>query len=99
MHTAHLFELGTGPPAKRLRVTVHTSGAGEVMTNAEQQLARIGFGGRPSERTCWRVTRLDQPHDCKAATAAEHSPALMRWRVLLARDSRRPPYRISRLGS
>jgi hypothetical protein len=69
------------------------------MTSAEQQLARIGFGRRSSERPCWRVVRLDEPAGRDVATAPECSCALMRWRVLLAREARQSPYRVSRVGS
>jgi hypothetical protein len=67
------------------------------MTVAEQQLARLGFAIEPSEHPCWRTTRLDGPVLSESATDPSCSRALMRWRVLLARNHRRSPYRISRL--
>lgn len=69
------------------------------MTSAERQLARIGFGRRPNERPCWRVVRLDESNGHDVATSPECSRALMRWRVLLARESQQSPYRISRVGT
>ena len=71
------------------------------MTIAEQQLARIGFATEPSEPSCWRTKRLDGPIYSEiyseSATDPSCSRALMRWRVLLARNPRRSPYRISRI--
>ena len=67
------------------------------MTVAEQQLARLGFTVEPRELPCWRTTRLDGPVFSKSATDPSCSRALMRWRVLLARNPRRSPYRISRI--
>jgi hypothetical protein len=67
------------------------------MTIAEQQLARIGFAREPSEPSCWRATRLDGPNLSESATEPARSRALMRWRVLLSRNPRHSPYRISRI--
>ena len=67
------------------------------MTVAEQQLARLGFAVEPRELPCWRTTRLDGPVFSESATDPSRSRALMRWRVLLARNPRRSPYRISRI--
>ena len=69
------------------------------MTEAEEQLARIGFGAPRSEPACWRTMRLDGPVYAESEVAPECSRALMRWRVLLARNPRRSPYRISRIRS
>jgi hypothetical protein len=68
-----------------------------MMTIAQRQLARLGFATAPSEPPCWRATRLDGP--CFRGSAADpaESRALRRWRVLLARDPRPSPYRISRV--
>jgi hypothetical protein len=74
------------------------------MIRADEQLARLGFGSAQSEPSCWRVTRLDPPVLPDAAMADSGfgpepaaSPALLRWRRLLAGDHRRPsPYRIAR---
>ena len=68
-----------------------------TMTIAEQQLARIGFAMEASKPSCWRTTRLDGPIFGESATDPACSRALMRWRVLLARNPRRSPYRISRI--
>jgi hypothetical protein len=67
------------------------------MTIAQRQLARIGFATEPSEPVCWRTTRLDGPKLRESAADPAESRALMRWRVLLARNPRRSPYRISRI--
>jgi hypothetical protein len=67
------------------------------MTIAEQQLARLGFATEHSEPSCWRTTRLDGPKFSEAAAEPACSRGLMRWRVLLARNPRRSPYRISRI--
>ena len=67
------------------------------MIIAEQQLARIGFATEPSEPSCWRTKRLDGAIFKESATDPSCSRALMRWRVLLARNPRRSPYRISRI--
>lgn len=67
------------------------------MTIAEQQLARLGFAREPGEPACWRATRLDGPKFRESAADPAESRALMRWRVLLARNPRRSPYRISRI--
>jgi hypothetical protein len=67
------------------------------MIIAEQQLARIGFATEPSEPSCWRTKRLDGPIFKESAADPSCSRALMRWRVLLARNPRRSPYRISRI--
>jgi hypothetical protein len=68
------------------------------MTIAEQQLARLGFAAEPSRPSCWRITRLDGPKFRESAGDPAESRALMRWRVLLARNPRRSPYRISRIA-
>ena len=67
------------------------------MITAEQQLARIGFATEPTQPSCWRTTRLDGPIFSESATDPSCSRALMRWRVLLARNPRRSPYRIYRI--
>ena len=67
------------------------------MIIAEQQLARIGFATEPGEISCWRTTRLDGPKFRESAADPAESRALMRWRVLLSRNPRRSPYRISRI--
>ena len=67
------------------------------MTIAEQQLARLGFATEPGEPVCWRTTRLDGPRFRESLTDPAESRALMRWRVLLARNPRPSLYRISRI--
>lgn len=69
------------------------------MTNAEEQLASIGFGRPRTEPACWRAVRLDALPGRDAPNASEPacSRALMRWRDLLARGPRPSPYRISRV--
>ena len=71
------------------------------MQKAEEQLASIGFGGSRNEPACWRAVRLDRPaFPARAAEARVEpacSPALMRWRELLAHSARPSPYRISRI--
>ena len=67
------------------------------MIIAEQQLARIGFATDASDLACWRTTRLDGPKARESAADPAESRALMRWRVLLARNPRPSPYRISRI--
>ena len=67
------------------------------MTIAEEQLARIGFATEPDEALYWRTMRLDGPKLSESAADPAESRALMRWRVLLARNPRRSPYRISRI--
>jgi hypothetical protein len=67
------------------------------MTSAAEQLERIGFRNQPADPVRWRVTRLDGAVYRESSVAPEHSRALMRWRVLLARGSRRSPYRIARV--
>jgi hypothetical protein len=67
------------------------------MTIAQRQLARIGFATEPGDPPCWRVTRLDGPRLRESAADPAESRALTRWRVLLARNPRRSPYRISRI--
>jgi hypothetical protein len=68
------------------------------MIIAEQQLARIGFATEPSKPLCWHTTPLDGPILSESATEPAYSRALMRWRVLLARNPRHSPYRISRIA-
>lgn len=68
------------------------------MTIAEQQLARLGFATEPSEPACWRTRRLDGPRFSESPTDPAESRALMRWRVLLARNPRPSPYRITRIN-
>ena len=75
-------------------MTINTESA---MTIAEQQLARIGFAMEPGEPSCWRTRRLDGPNASELAADPACSRGLMRWRVLLARNPRRSPYRISRI--
>ena len=74
---------------------------GDAMQNAEKQLAAIGFGEGLSEPACWRAVRLDRPVSSALAPQTGPEPscsgALMRWRELLARNSRPSPYRISRI--
>ena len=67
------------------------------MIIAEQQLARLGFATEASGPSVWHTTRLDGPKFSESAADAAESRALMRWRVLLARNPRRSPYRISRI--
>jgi hypothetical protein len=67
------------------------------MIIADQQLARLGFATETGEPAHWRSTRLDGPKYREAAADPAESRALMRWRVLLARNPRRSPYRISRI--
>ncbi|MGD9616362.1 MAG: hypothetical protein AB7H90_13785 [Alphaproteobacteria bacterium] len=67
------------------------------MIIAQQQLARLGFATEPGEPLYWRTTRLDGPRFRESAADPAESRALMRWRVLLARNPRRSPYRISRI--
>ena len=71
------------------------------MTNAEEQLATIGFARSRREPDCWRAVRLDGPVLRRNAAPAASDPAcsraLLRWRDLLARGSRPSPYRISRI--
>lgn len=67
------------------------------MTIVEEQLARIGFATQPSRPSYWRTTPLDGRKFSESATDPAESRALLRWRVLLARNPRRSPYRISRI--
>jgi hypothetical protein len=67
------------------------------MTIAQQHLARLGFATEGGEPSCWRTTRLDGPKIRETAADPAESRALMRWRVLLSRNPRRSPYRISRV--
>ena len=72
------------------------------MTDAEEQLAIIGFGKGRSEAVCWRTVRLDAPpprpqYRPQNGPEPGRSLALRRWRNLLARDVRPSPYRISRI--
>jgi hypothetical protein len=67
------------------------------MTITQRQLARLGFAAEPSEPCCWRTIRLDGPTCRETEAEPAESRALMRWRVLLARNPRRGPYRISRI--
>ncbi|MGE0257457.1 MAG: hypothetical protein AB7H71_11780 [Alphaproteobacteria bacterium] len=67
------------------------------MTIAEQQLARLGFASEAGDLPCWRITRLDGAKYRESAADPAQSRALMRWRVLLARNPRPSPYRISRI--
>ena len=67
------------------------------MIIAEQQLARLGFATEPSELSCWRTTRLDGSKFRETAADPAESRGLMRWRVLLSRNPRHSPYRISRI--
>jgi len=71
------------------------------MTNAEEQLATIGFGTSRREISCWRTVRLDAPEAATQRTqtgpAPECSRALRHWRDVLARGARPSPYRISRI--
>jgi hypothetical protein len=67
------------------------------MTIAQRQLERIGFVTEAGEPSGWRVTRLDGPKFRESAADPAESRALMRWRVLLARNPRPSPYRISRI--
>ena len=70
------------------------------MTDAEQQLRRIGFGARRSEAACWRVVRLDPPVFPSRGSDHPVEPAcsrdLLRWRRLLRRAPGSSAYRISR---
>jgi hypothetical protein len=67
------------------------------MIIAKQQLARLGFATERSEPSCWRTTRLDGPKLRETAADPAESRGLIRWRVLLSRNPRRSPYRISRV--
>jgi hypothetical protein len=67
------------------------------MIIAEQQLARLGFATEASDLQCWRTTRLDGARLRESSADPAESRALMRWRVLLARNPRPSPYRISRI--
>jgi hypothetical protein len=70
-----------------------------VMTVAEE-LRAIGFGKARREPACWRAVRLGPavPAGNADQTGPEPacSPALLRWRALLARSPRPSPYRIER---
>jgi hypothetical protein len=72
------------------------------MTSAEEQLAMIGFGRRRRDNACWRTDRLGPPvlraSDPKDAPDPAHSPALLLWREVLARNPRPSPYRIRRVA-
>jgi hypothetical protein len=72
------------------------------MRSAEEELEAIGFGGSHREPACWRVVRLDRPVvPARAAEAGREpasSPALMRWRELLARSPHASRYGISRVA-
>jgi hypothetical protein len=70
-----------------------------IMTNAQQQLAEIGFGSRPREPACWRTVRLDAPPPRRSDYGIEPacSPTLLSWRRVLRLNCRNSPYRISRI--
>ena len=73
------------------------------MRNAEEQFAAIGFGGSRGEPVLWGAVRIDRPIFPARAPETDPepvcSPALMRWRELLALSPRPSPYRISRIVS
>ena len=71
-----------------------------VMTNADEQLASIGFAGTRPDPACWRAARLGKPVPptgrSDAAAELQCSRRLLRWRALLASRPVSPAYRISR---
>ncbi|HEV8679393.1 MAG TPA: hypothetical protein VGQ90_08465 [Stellaceae bacterium] len=71
------------------------------MKNAEDRLASIGFARNRREPVCWHVAPLDRPNFSarppEDAPDPARSPALGRWRILLGREPRPTPYRISRI--
>jgi hypothetical protein len=67
----------------------------------ETQLARIGFGDRRDDPSCWQVVRLGRQYSAPRAQPYRLEPAssraLARWCDRLARDPDPSPYRISRV--
>ena len=69
------------------------------MTDAEVQLAIIGFAAPREAPVAWCVARCGPPASVDTtANEPADSPALRYWRAVLARQPRPSPYRIACLG-
>jgi len=71
------------------------------MNDVRLNLAAIGFADASPEAVCWRTERIGPPQRQERRVRMiepARSRALRQWRLRLAANPPRSPYRITRLG-